>query len=80
MRKMICQNTFDVPPNNVDIDYIYEPYIRAKVLLMAFNGYVEHGEFHSVLQLNTNAETYYIIHSMIKHLALNCVRENRREN
>lgn len=78
--EVICQSRFAVPKNNIDIDYIYEPYIRAKVLLMALREYVEHGEFHSVLQLNKNAETYYIIHPVLKHLALNYVRENRGEN
>lgn len=75
--QMVCQKKFSLPPNNVDIDYVYEPYIRAKVLLMALVDYMEHHEFHVVSQANENAETYYIIHPVLKHLAIKYVGETR---
>ncbi len=78
--RMICRKRFALPEETVDIDYIYEPYIRAQVLLMALEYYVKHGRFDVQGQSDENAETYYIIHPVLKHLALNYVREGFHED
>lgn len=54
----------------MNIDYIYEPYIRSRVLIKAIEQYLEKGELTSVGQTPEGAETYYIIHPLLKHLAI----------
>lgn len=75
--EMICQKKFAVPEEDIDIDYIYEPYIRAKVLIMALRMYVEYGKFDVAAQSAEDAETYYIIHPVLKHLALQYVKDKQ---
>ena len=54
----------------IDIDYIYEPYIRSKVLIKALNQYLKQGTLASYKQNQEGAETYFIIHPVLKHLAI----------
>ncbi|MDE6386771.1 MAG: hypothetical protein K2L82_03055 [Lachnospiraceae bacterium] len=68
--EMIVQETFPVPEEPVNIDYIYEPYIRSRVLLKAIGKYLQNGELVSGRQPSEGAETYYIIHPLLKHLAI----------
>ena len=68
--EIITEQTFSVPEDDIDIDYIYEPYIRSCVLIKAIKQLIECGHFETVKQDNDSAETYYIIHPVLKHLAL----------
>ncbi len=68
--EIIVQDTFSVPEESVNIDYIYEPYIRSQVLIKAMDQYLEKGEFISSRQNQEGAETYFIIHPVLKHLAM----------
>lgn len=68
--EIIVQDTFSIPEEEVDIDYIYEPYIRSKVLIKVINQYLEQGTLISHKQNQDGAETYFIIHPLLKHLAL----------
>ena len=68
--EIIVQDTFSVPEEFVNIDYIYEPYIRSQVLIKAMNHYLEKGEFITSRQNAEGAETYFIIHPVLKHLAM----------
>ena len=68
--EIIVQDTFPVPEEAVNIDYIYEPYTRSKVLLKALNQYLEQGTLVSFRQNQDGAETYFIIHPLLKHLAI----------
>lgn len=67
---IIVQDTFPVPEESVNIDYIYEPYTRSKVLIKALNQYLEQGTLVSCRQNQDGAETYFIIHPLLKHLAI----------
>ena len=69
--EVIAQETFPLPGRSVDVDHVYEPYIRAVVLVKAISGYVQRGEFSAVKQRQDGANTYYIIHPVLKHIALN---------
>lgn len=68
--EIIVQDTFSVPEESVNIDYIYEPYTRSKVLIKALNQYLEQGALVSCKQNQDGAETYFIIHPVLKHLAI----------
>lgn len=68
--EIIAQETFPMPEEPVNIDYIYEPYIRSCVLMKMLEQYIEHGDLSSHEQNQEGAETYYIIHPLLKHLAI----------
>lgn len=67
---IICEDKFPLPPSDVNIDYIYEPYVRSQVLVQALRQYKEQGAFAVCQQPQKEAETYYIIHPVLKHLAM----------
>ena len=68
--EIITQNTYELPQEMVDTDYIYEPYIRSQVLMDVLNKYVKEGELVASSQENERAEDYFIIHPVLKHVAL----------
>ena len=61
---------FNIPDDGVNIDYIFEPYTRATVLVNCLKNYIENGCFKIQEQNGYEAETYYIIHPILKHIAL----------
>lgn len=68
--EIIVQDTFPVPEEAVNIDYIYEPYTRSQVLIKALDQYLEQGTLVSCKQNQDGAVTYFIIHPVLKHLAI----------
>lgn len=68
--EIITQETFGVPIEHVDIDYIYEPYIRSRVLIKVMKQYAETEKLTCKEQECDGAETYFIIHPVLKHIAL----------
>lgn len=61
---------FDIPDDGVNIDYIYEPYTRAMVLVNCINYYINNKKFDKRKQEVERSNTYYIIHPLLKHIAL----------
>ena len=68
--EVIVRDTFGIPKEPVDMDYIYEPFIRSQVLLKALDKYLAEGVLTAECQSKEGAETYFIIHPVLKHLAL----------
>jgi len=68
--KIITQRMFELPQEKVDMDYIYEPYIRSQVLIDVLDQYIKQRELTADSQENDKAEDYFIIHPVLKHLAL----------
>jgi len=68
--EIITQNTYELPQEMVDTDYIYEPYIRSRVLMKVINKYLEDNRLEGKNQEGEGAETYFIIHTVLKHLAM----------
>ena len=68
--EIIAYDTFEVPKEPVDIDYIYEPYMRSKVLMKVMDRYLLKGELTACEQSIEGAETYFIIHPVLKHIAM----------
>ncbi len=67
--EIITFDTFEIPDKPVNIDYVYEPYMRSRVLINAIDQYLR-GGFCSDIQKNEGAETYFIIHPVLKHIAM----------
>lgn len=67
---IIAQEYFSIPNGKLDIDYVYEPYIRSKVLTQVFELYRREGTLQGYRQEETKSETYFIIHPLLKHIAL----------
>lgn len=68
--EILHQQVFPLPTQDVDMDYIYEPFIRAQVLVEVLKQYAKTGELVGCRQKQEGAETYFIIHPVLKHLAL----------
>ena len=62
--------TFSLPINTIDIDLIYEPYLRSIVLIKALKLYIQNNKFPTTKQREENAKTYFVIHPVLKHLAI----------
>lgn len=76
---IILHKEFTLPKKEVNIDYIYEPYTRAITLTEAIKGYYSNGKtFITHRQSPDEGETYYIIHPVLKHLALLSVSNNMK--
>lgn len=68
--EMIIQDVFSAPTDGINIDYVYEPFVRSCVLIKALDLLSSQKEFDGIKQSNESAETYYIIHPVLKHLVL----------
>ena len=76
---ILYQEAFPLPNFPVDIDYVYEPWTRARVLARTLRQYVENGlTFKAIEQPLEDAETYFIIHPVLKHLAMQKVEQARQ--
>jgi len=64
---------YPLPEWGDDIDYDYDPAIRADLLVNVIERYVENGEFHGIAQDPAAGNTYYIMHPVLRHIArLHC--------
>lgn len=68
--EIIAEDIFEIPKENVSIDYVYEPYIRSRLLIKIINQYLENNILLSSVQEEKEEETYFIIHPVLKHLAM----------
>lgn len=72
---VIIGEEYNVPKLDVNIDYIYEPWVRANVLILALKK-IHDGEINAISQDGMKgAETYFIIHPLLKHIALLSMKE-----
>jgi methionyl-tRNA formyltransferase len=61
---------FEINPPFPDLDYIIDPFIRASLLVEIIKEYSDKGYFEFIPQTATKGETYYIIHPVLKHIAI----------
>ena len=66
--KIILQNTYDKIPDG-DIDSYVDPYLRAQTLKDVLLKYKKEGKLESTKQIG-EGETYYVIHPVLKHIAI----------
>jgi methionyl-tRNA formyltransferase len=67
---VLLRRSFPSPPDLTEIDHIYDSAVRAKVLVETLDSYRQTGEWRFELSNNTGGETYYIIHPVLKHIAI----------
>jgi|TARA_B100001167_G_C16761011_1_gene301400 methionyl-tRNA formyltransferase len=68
---IVLQKTFS-KPNHVYLDEVFDPHIRSETLLEMMK--CEKNMEKSIIQDVTKGETYYIIHPVLKHIAiLKCI-------
>ena len=67
---VLLRKKFLPPKNRIEIDYIYDSKARAEVLIETLKKYVKSGYWDFELENNKGGETFYIIHPVLKHLAI----------
>lgn len=71
MGPILARKSYPRPPSGLDIDYLYDGAIRADLLIEVLHYYIDHGELPYVEhQTKERGQTYYIIHPVLKHIAL----------
>ena len=68
---IIASRSYPPPPPNIDIDYLYDNAIRANLLTDVLNDWLVELNFNNLFsQKNGDISPYYVIHPVLKHLAL----------
>lgn len=67
---VLLRRKFPPPESRQAIDHIYDSGARAKVLVETLQSYLKFGGWKFELPINTGGETYYIIHPVLKHIAI----------
>ena len=68
---LIKEKEFPKPENGEIIDFIYDPFIRSSLLIDVINEYIENDYKFPMKQQPIDAErNYYIIHPVLKHIAI----------
>ena len=68
---VIARRAYPRPPHGMDVDRVYDAAIRADLLVRLMRGYAETGALEaSEAQQPEQGTTYYVIHPVLKHIAL----------
>ena len=67
---LIKRRKFKPPSSKVDIDYLYDSSARSSVLIDVIKDYSINNRFIENREKNIEGETYYIIHPVLKHIAI----------
>ena len=67
---VVAQASYPLPPSDIDTDLLYDNAIRSDLLAKTLRDYLVQGKFTPLTQDETTAQTYYVIHPVLKHLAI----------
>ena len=67
---VLRRRKFKVPKNRDKIDHSHDSEVRAKVLIETLKEFGRNGFWDFELENNEGGETYYVIHPVLKHLAI----------
>ncbi len=67
---IIVKKLFDPPRDRREIDLLFDPYIRAELASQMLTSYERTGNLSKTPQEPGNGTTYYIIHPVLKHIAI----------
>lgn len=68
--------SFPIPDDGEIIDYYYDPYIRSLLLVDVMKTIVQTGIQNPIVQGQDDENTYFIIHPVLKHLAILSCKNN----
>ncbi len=68
--EILLQERFPIPGKDTNIDILYEPYVRSQVLKALIDKYNHNGKLEGIKQSQKDAQTYFIIHPVLKHIAM----------
>jgi methionyl-tRNA formyltransferase len=76
---ILRRKRYPAPPAGVDVDYVYDSAIRGDLLADLVEDWARDGSFGDPVEQEPGAgRTYYIIHPVLKHVALNAIHRARR--
>ena len=67
---ILLRKKFPPPKDRTEIDHSTDSEARAEVLIECLQNYVHSGSWEYELENNLGGETFYIIHPVLKHLAI----------
>jgi methionyl-tRNA formyltransferase len=67
---ILLRKKFSPPKKLNEIDHNFDSEFRAKVLLECLENYVSLGDWKYELEDNSGGDTFYIIHPVLKHIAI----------
>lgn len=67
---IIAKRHYPVPDSNMNIDAVYDSAIRADLLVYVLQKYLSEGGFTKITNNNYLGNTYYVIHPVLKHIAI----------
>lgn len=67
---VLLRKKFPAPSDRREIDHVYDSAARAKVLVETLQQYLADGRWDFELATNDGGETYFIIHPVLKHIAM----------
>jgi methionyl-tRNA formyltransferase len=67
---VLLRRKFQPPANRQEIDHLYDGMARSRVLIETLKAYNNTNEWRFELEDNRGGETYFIIHPVLKHIAI----------
>jgi methionyl-tRNA formyltransferase len=67
---VLLRRRFPPPIDRTAIDHVYDSAARARVLVDTLSTYMQDREWRFDLPQNSGGDTYYIIHPVLKHVAI----------
>ena len=67
--RIVAKKIYPPPPKKIDPDYVYDPVIRADLLIDVLKEFSTKRKFLNLKDQNKAGKTYYVIHPILKHLA-----------
>lgn len=60
----------EVPADRGLLDHVFDPLIRAQLMVRVLSGYLDTGQFEGLPQNPDKEQTYFVIHPVLKHIAI----------
>lgn len=67
---VVARRRYPAPPPGVDVDFVYDNAIRADLLVRIMRKYAKMGALPAARPQQGAGQTYYVIHPVLKHVAL----------
>ncbi|SLM30909.1 Methionyl-tRNA formyltransferase-like protein [Desulfamplus magnetovallimortis] len=67
---IIKRKKYPPPPQGIDLDHLYDAAIRADLLVEVLIKDYQNGNFNKVTHQSETAQSFYVIHPVLKHLAI----------